>query len=181
MMMKMVEAGGVPLLTDGVRPADEDNPYGYFEFEPVKRTRRDSSWLQECRGRAVKMVHVLLCDLPSGYRYRLIMMHRNIEEVLISQDKMLERAGMSASQPSADVLKRGFAAQMASVDACLHGRPEFTRLDVDFGIVVQRPHEQAARVAAFLGAPDAVQRMAAVVDERLYRNRHYAVGNADAH
>jgi hypothetical protein len=33
MMMKMLEAGGVPIMTDGVREADRDNPKGYFEVE----------------------------------------------------------------------------------------------------------------------------------------------------
>jgi hypothetical protein len=30
MMMKMLEAGGIPPLTDNVRKADHDNPGGYY-------------------------------------------------------------------------------------------------------------------------------------------------------
>jgi hypothetical protein len=40
MMMKMLEAGGISVLTDNLRQADEDNPKGNFELEKVK------SWLQ---------------------------------------------------------------------------------------------------------------------------------------
>ena len=36
MLMKMLEAGGVPIVTDGLRTADEDNPKGYYELERVK-------------------------------------------------------------------------------------------------------------------------------------------------
>ena len=43
MMMRMLEAGGVPSLTDAMREADEDNPTGYYEFEPVKSMETDST------------------------------------------------------------------------------------------------------------------------------------------
>ncbi len=43
MMMAMLEAGGVDILTDCLREADEDNPKGYFEFEPVKQLAQDRS------------------------------------------------------------------------------------------------------------------------------------------
>ena len=36
MMMGMLEAGGLELVVDGIRAADEDNPRGYYEFERVK-------------------------------------------------------------------------------------------------------------------------------------------------
>lgn len=65
MMMKMLEAGGVPSLCDGVRTADSDNPNGYYEFEPVKNTKNDASWLADAPGKAVKMVYSLLYDLPT--------------------------------------------------------------------------------------------------------------------
>ena len=53
MMMQMLEAGGMPLLADGVRPPDPDNPRGYFEYSPVKALPRDRTWLGAARGRAV--------------------------------------------------------------------------------------------------------------------------------
>ena len=45
MMMAMLGAGGLDLLQDGVRAPDEDNPRGYFEYEPVKRLARDRTWV----------------------------------------------------------------------------------------------------------------------------------------
>ena len=41
MMMGMLKAGGVEILTDGLRKADEDNPKGYFELEPVKQLAQE--------------------------------------------------------------------------------------------------------------------------------------------
>ena len=35
--MQLLVAGGLPVLTDGARRADENNPRGYFEFARVLR------------------------------------------------------------------------------------------------------------------------------------------------
>src|SRR5512143_2834059 len=42
MVMKMLEAGGLPVMTDGIRTADEDNPKGYYEVERVKDLAREA-------------------------------------------------------------------------------------------------------------------------------------------
>jgi len=104
-MMQMLEAGGVPALTDHVRARDDDNPRGYFELEAVKRTKRDSSWLEAASGRAVKMVHLLLYDLPADRDYQVIFMRRKLEEVVRSQGRMLERRGTSGADLSDEQLK----------------------------------------------------------------------------
>jgi hypothetical protein len=41
MLMQMLVAGGMPILTDRFREADEDNPKGYFELESVKAMFRE--------------------------------------------------------------------------------------------------------------------------------------------
>lgn len=76
MMMKMLEQGGLPVVTDRLRTADDDNPNGYYEFEPVKKTRDDPSWLPDARGKVVKMVYSLLRDLPADFKYRVVFMRR---------------------------------------------------------------------------------------------------------
>jgi Sulfotransferase family len=168
MMMRMVEAGGLPALTDGVRAADADNPLGYYEFEPVKRTSQDPSWLDRARGRVVKMVHLLLMDLPGGYVYRVILMRRDPDEVIRSQRKMLERAGRPSGDPAA--LKRVFAAQMDTVRRWLDAQPHICCLDVSYNAMIAGPEAEARRVAEFLGLTDRAA-MIAAVDPALYRNR----------
>jgi hypothetical protein len=71
MMMRMIAAAGMPGADRWHACPDEDNPAGYFELEAVKRTREDASWLQGAEGKVVKLVHVLLKDLPATHRYRL--------------------------------------------------------------------------------------------------------------
>src|SRR5947209_5003034 len=97
LMMQMLANGGVEVVTDGVRAADADNPRGYYEFEPVKAIRRDASWLPATRGKAFKMVSQLLYHLPPGEAYRILFMERDLEETLLSQEKMLARLGRTAA------------------------------------------------------------------------------------
>src|SRR5215212_2341111 len=91
MMMQMLAAGGMPVLAAAVRAPDADNPRGYLEFEAAKRTARDAAWVAGAAGKAVKLVHLLLPDLPQEHEYRVLFMRRDMDEVLASQRAMLAR------------------------------------------------------------------------------------------
>ena len=171
MMMRMIAAGGVEALTDGIRSADEDNPNGYFELEAVKRTREDATWLKSAAGKVVKLVHVLLRDLPPTHSYKVVLMHRDLDEVVASQQKMLNRSGRKGAAMSPDALKRVFSAQMRTAEEWLGAQPNFSRLDVSYKDAVKDPAGQAQRVAEFLGIPGQAAAMARAVDPALYRNR----------
>ena len=98
MMMKMLDAGGVALLTDGLRQADEDNPTGYYELDAVKRLgKEEPTWLDGAAGGAVKIISRLLYELPSDRSYRVLFMHRDLDEVLASQRQMLIRRASASS------------------------------------------------------------------------------------
>jgi len=112
MMMRMLDKGGLPVLADSIRVADEDNPRGYYEFEPVKKTAEDASWLEDAEGRVVKMVYRLLYDLPSNRRYRVIFMRRHMDEILASQKKMLVRKGMADNVPPDEEIAALFNSQL---------------------------------------------------------------------
>src|SRR6266704_120595 len=112
LMMQMLSAGGMPILTDGVRAADEDNPRGYLEFEAVKRTKEDSTWVAGASGKAVKMVYLLLHDLPAGNEYSVILMRRDIREVIASQRAMLARLGKQGADVTDERMAAIFEEQM---------------------------------------------------------------------
>lgn len=174
-MMRMLDAGGIPALTDGVRAPDRDNPHGYYEYEPVKKTREDPSWVAGAAGRAVKMVHLLLRDLPRG-EYRVILMRRNLREMVASQRRMLERLGREPGKLSDERLAEVFRIQLDETEAWLRSAPGFSVLPVDFNALVVHPREHLRHVSEFLrAAPDDpgldVEAMTAVIDPELYRNR----------
>ncbi len=169
LMMQMLDSGGIPVLTDHVRSADTDNPRGYYEFERVKKTKQDPSWLPEGRGRTVKMVSQLLYDLPADERYRVLFMERDLDEVLRSQEKMLMRLGRPA--PPADQMKQAYLLHLERLHAWLRQQPHFALLRVNFRALVEQPRPQAERVRDFLGGRPDVDGMIRSVDPLLYRNR----------
>lgn len=171
MMMQMLAAGGMPVLTDWARGPDDDNPRGYFEFDPVKRTASDAGWVAGAAGTAVKVIHLLLPTLPGGYEYRVVFMHRDVREVLASQEVMLRRRGRRGADLSPDQLAEAFAGQLRRVRAWLAGQAHILLLDVDHRQVIDDPAGQAARVNRFLGGRLNEARMASAVDADLYRQR----------
>lgn len=174
MMMKMLEAGGVAPLTDGIRTADEDNPRGYYELDAVKRLgKEEPTWLDEAGGRAVKIISRLLGVLPADRRYRVLFMHRDLDEVLASQRQMLIRRGEgSADDVAGDVeLKAAFERHLAEVMAWLGRQSNFCVLEIQFADVHADPRSVAREIDDFLGGGLGVDRMAAVVDAGLYRQR----------
>jgi hypothetical protein len=171
-MMQMLLAGGMPVLTDGKRVADEDNPQGYWEFEAVKNTRTSRDWLRQARGKAVKMVHLLLTDLPrEGYFYRVLLMKRRMAEVLASQRVMLQRQGKSGAALSEEQLSHIFRGQMERVEAWLKEQPHFAVLPVDYNALMANPMPQVAAINEFLGRTLDAEKMVQAVNSRLYRQR----------
>ena len=171
MMMKMLEAGGMTVLADHVRTADEDNPEGYYEFERVKKIEHDQSWLEDARGKVVKMISALLKHLPPGYRYKVIFMRRKIEEVLASQRQMLIRRGKPTDATSDEKMAAFFANHLRRVEEWLAAQPSVEILYVSYNDLMQAPEVHCATVARFLGLPLDPARMAQVASGSLYRQR----------
>jgi hypothetical protein len=172
MAMKMLEAGGLEVVSDGLREADVDNPKGYFELEAVKDLARspDKSWLRAARGKAVKIISHLLKELPPEHNYRVVFMNRHLDEVLASQHKMLEhREEESATED--DRMKELFGDDLWRARYALKKRPWFEAIELHYSEVVADPEAQAKRLNAFLGGTLDVERMAEAVDPNLYRNR----------
>ena len=172
MMMKMLEAGGIPPLTDEIREADKDNPKGYYEFERVKKLDEgDTAWLEEAQGKAVKVISALLKYLPQGYTYKVLFMRRNMEEILASQRQMLIRRGEPTDEVSDEELMELFGKHLAQVQAWVDEQPNVDVLYVSYNEVMENPLAQVVRVNHFLGDTLDAESMVAVVDRVLYRQR----------
>ncbi|MBI4578958.1 MAG: sulfotransferase family protein [Planctomycetes bacterium] len=171
MMMRMIDAGGIPALIDNTRKPDEDNPRGYYEFEAVKRTKQDPSWLAQAGGKVVKMVHLLLLDLPKDRGYRVIFMRRRLEEVVKSQNVMLERKGKSSQGLRDDQVMNMFRQQIQQVDQYLKSSPCFKVLYVNYNELLGDPRPWLSTLDEFLGGEMQTDKMLEMVDPSLYRQR----------
>ena len=173
MLMQMLEAAGIPVMTDAVRAPDVNNPRGYYELERVKRLHKDTdkSWLAEGEGKALKIVSFLLPHLPEVYKYQVIFMQRSLREICASQDRMLDELGEARGNVAEDHLLQHYEAHLTDVRSLLSSRTCFATLPVNHADVLSQPLEAAARIGGFLGRTLDTKRMAGVVEARLYRNR----------
>ena len=171
MMMQALEAGGIAAVTDKIRTADEDNPKGYYEFEPVKKTKEDASWVVDAVGKVVKMVYMLLYDLPEGQEYRVVFMQRELSETLASQKKMLQRSGRKGATLTDEQMSNAFRKQLEKFDSWVKDKSCFKILKVNYRDMIDDPAATSAKISEFLGGELDTQAMARVVDPTLYRNR----------
>ena len=172
MMMKMLDAGGVPPVTDELREADEDNPKGYFEFERVKQMDQgDTSWVLDARGKVVKVISALLKHLPPGEQYRVVFVRRHMPEILASQRKMLIRRGEDPDKMDDAQMAVLFEKHLKQVDEWLRAQPNFRVLYVHYSDVLTDPQPQIDAINRFLGGNLNVAAMGQMVDPQLYRNR----------
>ena len=171
MMMRMLHGGGLEVVQDGERTADEDNPKGYFEFERVKQIRTDQAWLPEAVGKVVKAISLLLMDMPSGYEYRVVFLERAIPEVLASQRKMLLRRGENPDATDDAKMTAIYEKHLAQVKRWIDDRPNMSAVYVPYHEVVADPATHAQRINEHLGGILDEARMVEAVDPSLYRNR----------
>jgi hypothetical protein len=170
-MMQMLARGGIEPLTDGRRSADDDNPRGYYEYEPAKRTRADASWVDRAAGRAVKLAHVLVEHLPPEHEYRVVLMRRDLGEVVASQRAMLERLGERGADLSPAQLAAAYERQLGRVRAWLGKQPNVRCIEVDYNELVRAPEGIIAALAAFFGDRVDANAMRSAIDPELYRQR----------
>jgi len=172
MMMKMLDAGGVPPLSDGVREADDDNPKGYYEFERVKKLPDDTAWLPDAEGKAVKIITQLLLKLPETHSYRILFMRRKIDEILASQKKMLIRRGTYKEDgPSADRMRDIMLKHVDQVFAWMKKQENVDFLPVNYNEMLADPTPLVPQINEFLGGDLDTDAMLSVVDPSLYRQR----------
>ncbi|MFZ3263823.1 MAG: hypothetical protein WA172_07475 [Terriglobales bacterium] len=171
LMMQMLAAGGMPVLSDGERKPDNDNPKGYLEWERIKQLPKDPSLIGEAEGKVVKVISQLILSLPDGYEYRIIFMQRPMPEVLKSQEEMLKRRGTCEPGGNSSHMAELFQRHIIEVNKWLTSKAGVKVLRVHYHRVLREPQAVAEEVAGFLGVPLDIPAMVGQVDGSLYRNR----------
>lgn len=151
--MQLLEAAGIPPFTDGRRVADASNPQGYYEAEIVQTLPRDSSWLEQADGHAIKVIHLLLPHLPVERIQRVLVMERDLSAVLRSQEVMLERLGRRGAQLSNDRLQAVYGAQLQAAERWLERMPPETVLRLSYEACLVDPSASALTLLRWLDRP----------------------------
>jgi len=171
MMMKILAEGGLPIVTDQSRTADEDNPNGYFELEVVKQLSKGNvEWLDNAGGKAVKVISALLEHLPTEHSYKVIFMERDVKEILSSQKKMLEHRN-TALTGSDEEIEQQIRKHLSVVKPWLVRQPNMDVLYLNYNTLMSAPESFCKSIVDFLSLPLDEGRMISVPSEQLYRNR----------
>jgi hypothetical protein len=171
-MMMMLDGAGIPPMQDYVREADMDNPKGYYEFERVKKLPDgDTKWVGEAKGKAVKVITMLLEHLPSKYKYDVILMRRDIEEILASQRKMLERRGEDPEKVSDQEIGQLFEKHFNHVFDWIQKQKNIRFVEVSYNHLLDSPKVEVSKVNQFLGGNLDEDAMLSKIDPDLYRQR----------
>ncbi|MBC8048159.1 MAG: alkaline phosphatase family protein [Fimbriimonadaceae bacterium] len=171
MMMQMLDTAGLDIFSDGVRKSDDNNPKGYYEHELVKAITKNKSWLDDAVGKTVKVISHLLFELPAKYQYKIIFMERNIDEVLMSQHKMLVRDGKAKEGAINLKLVNNY---MQNIERVKKWAPQQEHVKIHFvshANMINNPLEELQKVNDFLGGGLDIKAMAAVIDKSLHREK----------
>ncbi len=172
MMMQMLAKGGHEVFTDEERAADDNNPRGYYEHEAVKSLHKSNKWLVNARDKAIKVIAQLIESLPSTYKYKIIFMERDLNEVVTSQRKMLNRLGKETADDVMPLeLIQSFEATIRDVKMWAAKQSNVEIVYVKHADVINNPFEQALRINEFLDYKLLPELMAEAVDRKLYREK----------
>ena len=173
MLMRMLDRGGVEIMTDSGRAADIDNPNGYFEYERVKDLEKetDKSYVREGRGKVLKVISFLIKDLPDDNDYRVIFMRRDLDEVITSQNKMIDRLGTEDTTADREAMKEAYRNDIVRTRLLCRNRPNFELIEVHYKQTIEDPTATASQLNAFLGGRLDEAAMREGVAPSLYRNK----------
>jgi hypothetical protein len=171
LMMQMLAAGGLPVLTDGVRTADAHNERGYYEWEPVKQLPRNPGLIAEAEGKVVKVISSLLASLERTREYRVLFMIRPVKEIVRSQTEMIRTRGSVGAALTPETMAKTLETHRSQTLAWLASQPHITHITVEYKSLVEGPADESARIAAFLGLPLETAQMTAAVDASLWHQK----------
>ncbi len=167
LMMQMLYNGGQDVLTDNNRIADNSNPKGYFEYDPVMAIHKDNSWLNLAKDKSVKVVAPLLKFLDPQYRYKVIFMNRDLNEIIKSQQTMIGKD----SETFPVKLFNAYTKQLGQVEEWKKREPGVELIYVDYKDVLNNTQETIQKVTSFIGVEMDQEKMAKSVDKSLHRNK----------
>jgi predicted AlkP superfamily phosphohydrolase/phosphomutase/tetratricopeptide (TPR) repeat protein len=172
LMMQILRAGGMELMHDEKRPADDDNLEGYWEWEEIKSLRKNPRVIEQAKGKVIKIVSALLPALPPGHRYKIIFMRRPVSEVVESQWKMLANRGALPKSEKSHLIASQ-ETHVGQILATLRASERVELLEIDYPDLIADPESAISRILAFLGNSISAnpETLGAVVRPELYRNR----------
>jgi len=183
--MRILESCGIPVVTDGHKQPDENNPHGYYETRQVYNMNRgDLDVLTNTEGKALKVLPpTLLRHMPIDRVYKTIFMMRDPQEVAVSfykyHKKTSENRGSPLKQTQEEYLQHFIPDHLYRINAAkewIETHSNFDVLWVHHHELMTAPQTVTTQICDHLSVDFPqytfnAQNMAALVDLELYRER----------
>jgi hypothetical protein len=166
LMMQILEKVPLEIMTDNLRKSDINNPEGYYELEAVKGIVRNNQFLRDCEGKVVKIVAPLVQFINLEFKYKVIFMRRNMEEILMSQEKMLAKDQSSEREK----FKTIYNLHLKKTSEFLTSN-QIPFLEVEYHELIDKPIYEIEKMLQFLEIAGNKQVLANQVNSNYYRNR----------
>ena len=173
MMMQILERGGIPPLCDSPMKVNENNPRGFYEYEKTQSLSKDSSWMSDARGKALKVIVFNIKNLPKDHSYRVIFMTRKVGEIIASTIRMNVRNGHCDILKRSSPLKnpRWYESHLDSFMVWSSAQVNMKVMYCDYNQVISNPVRAISKVKDFLGLTAKVNDMSLALDLGLYREK----------
>ena len=172
MMMNILKESGIAILTDQTRIADNHNPRGYFEYQPAKELPEGNiSWLESAEGKAVKVISFYIHHLPPKYEYKVLFMERTIEEIVMSQQKIVIDENKRIHKKEVKMMEDYFKDHIRKTKTWISLQPNFTVHYFSYNNMVANPQEYTSILSEFLECEIKGSVLTKVIDEKLYTQR----------
>lgn len=166
LMMNILAALQEEIFYDDGRESDESNPGGYFESQLIKGIPRgDIEFLSRVNG-WIKITANYLPYICDHYRLKIIYMDRELEEVAVSQSKMIDE-GIDDLHKQVSLLAEAKERAQYFMRSRLNVEYKFVRYDE----LVGNPRGIIQEICNFAGIDRNIDDAVAVVDKKLYRNK----------
>ena len=166
LMMQLLNKSSLEILSDGIRQKDISNPEGYYELEAVKGIVRDNSFLKDATGKVVKIVAPLPVYLDKSLDYRIVFMRREIEEVLRSQEKMLNKDQTSEREKFRTIYEMHLKKTYHFFES-----NSIPYIDIRYKQLLNESEQELKRLIDFLELSTPIEELLSVIKVDLYRNK----------
>lgn len=148
LLMKMLHRGGIEPLCD---PASLGHGY---ELDYTLLLPKDTSWVEQARGKAIKILDPHVLRLPMDRPYRFVLLTRDFKQQAKSHVKFLKAIGAEVNRSAVPLIEKSLRADLPRVIDLLNSYPDSAALSLTFEGVISDPLGSAQRLDDFLERDD---------------------------
>ena len=127
--------------------------------------------MKDAEGKAIKIISELLKYLPDTHKFKLLFMCRNINEIMASQNNMLQNRAIHESQTSNGDLAKLLNKNLNQIYTWIDEHSHVEYININYNKMLDDPLPILNEINKFLNRNLIIDKIAAIIDPSLYRQR----------